>query len=417
MSLANSPWPKGAGDERCTYNTSMRPIPLEILGRKWQYYAGVSLSPSHVILDQDGYIYIAVGNPSTEFLLKLNPVNGAVVWQRDMNTEYGPLPPIACDDGYIYVYASGYFYYWGFVHPRPYLYKVRRTDGNIEFTIEVQSYESLAKGFGLTSDNKLIVTAEHYIHAYDTSGNELWKSCMNAPENTNLGYYWPCSDLAVGPSGRIYFGWQTHWYDWGTGGMVCWNSDGTEQWRYRTGNTDTGSHFNMQPVIDLQENIYGGRDNGTLYSWDSYGNVRWTYSMEAPVNGPAALSPDGSILYVFNNGKLWAFTTGGTHLWTFAHPDGPVGGSFQVLSDGSIITPGCTNRVILISPDGTLREQFATQLTRVDDVLIGNQGIYVAGLQGSYGAVDCYNATFVRTRVSRLGTSAVTEKPIGYQRR
>ena len=102
---------------------------------------------------------------------------------------------------------------------------------------------------------------------------------------------------------------------------------GFERWQVQT-----GDHVYGSPALDKAGNIYIGSTDGSVYSVDPQGRVRWTYDTGDAIRGSVDLGPKpggtgGDIAYVgSSNGKLYAIDAStGRRRWSFdTTPDDPV---------------------------------------------------------------------------------------------
>jgi len=87
-------------------------------------------------------------------------------------------------------------------------------------------------------------------------------------------------------------------------GICSLTSNGSPRWTY-----NTGSIFWGAPILDLQNNLYIGDRNGTVWSLTSSGGLRWTYATGSEIDGSIALDNQGNLYVATMNGDVWSLTS------------------------------------------------------------------------------------------------------------
>lgn len=114
---------------------------------------------------------------------------------------------------------------------------------------------------------------------------------------------------AVGADGTIYFGTED-----AEGSLYAITASGTLKWK-----TGLGAKVKASPAVTSDGNVYALADNGTLTALDaSTGTVRWKAELEGTASG-VAVDAAGNVYSATSKG-IWAYTSAGTSIWK--NPDG-----------------------------------------------------------------------------------------------
>ena len=160
---------------------------------------------------------------------------------------------------------------------------------------------------------------------------------------------------------------------------------GNELWSFQTGDAVFAS-----PTLDSEGNIYFGSIDGSVYSLDSSGGLRWSTPTGDWIQSSAALSPDESVVYLGSwDNSLYALDaqTGQT-LWKYATAN-LVYSSPAVAQDGTIYFGSSDGFIYAVDPAGQLEWEAFVGGELDSSVAIGANGnLYFASTEGS---VYCYN--------------------------
>jgi len=180
-----------------------------------------------------------------------------------------------------------------------------------------------------------------HLHAFDSSnGTRKWRFYANS---ANIA-----SSPAIAEDGTIYFG--THW-SLGDGGKIhAVNPNGTEKWRYQTGNAVISD-----PAIGDDGTIYIGSMDDYLYALYPNGTLRWRFKTGDVIKGPPSISIDGTIYIGSYDGYLYALHPNGTLKWKCGIGYGTETNP-SIASDGTIYVGG--QKLYAVYPDGTIRWSF-----------------------------------------------------------
>ena len=183
-----------------------------------------------------------------------------------------------------------------------------------------------------------------YIVAVNPNGTEKWR--YETGDNINTGI---TSDPAIGDDGTIYIGsMDTYFY--------AMNPNGTLKWRFKTGDCIKGP-----PSIADDGTVYIGSFDDYLYALYPNGTLKWKCDIWYGTDTNPSIAIDGTI-YVCSSSKLFAIYPNGTKKWTYDFPsERHIGKSSQAISaDGTIYIgtnkgDGAGGDIIAVNPDGTER--------------------------------------------------------------
>jgi len=182
---------------------------------------------------------------------------------------------------------------------------------------------------------------DDYLHAvYSNNGTQKWR--FNANSATIA------SSPAIAEDGTIYFG--TMW-SLGDGGKIhAVNPDGTEKWRYQTGDA-----IISDPAIGNDGTIYIGSMDHYLYALYPNGTLRWRFKTGDEVRCPPSIDIDETIYIGSYDGYLYALYPNGTLKWKCGIGYGTETNP-SIASDGTIYVGG--QKLYAVNPDGTLKWSF-----------------------------------------------------------
>ena len=255
---------------------------------KWRFETPNYLSS--LAIGSDGTLYVK-GNSD---LYAVNP-DGTEKW-RNFNYMWGLLAPTVGLDDVIYFEGGS-----GNVD----LYAVR-PDGTLKsaFPLENSPPSSLAMGTNGTIYFSTIGIEGNYtdpqgretVHAVKTDGTKIWSFQTEAYPLPQLTIAWG-SAPAIGSGGTIYVGsHDTHLY--------ALNPDGTEKWRFKTGDAVISS-----PAVGSNGTIYFGSKDAYFYAVNPDGTKRWRYQAGGAIHSSPAVGSDGTLYISDTANTLYAVTS------------------------------------------------------------------------------------------------------------
>jgi outer membrane protein assembly factor BamB len=171
------------------------------------------------------------------------------------------------------------------------------------------------------------------------------------------------------------------------------NTSGELQWFYAA--AEWFDAYRAGPVVGLDgTTVFAGNESGQLHAVDGRnGQWLWTFSVpdiDPPVNGASvallaapAIGDDGTIYLPCMNGKLYAVTSAGELLWSFAATDG-LSSSPVIAADGTIIFAGRDGYLYFVDGNGfQVGEQFIGDVFYSSPALDAAGNVVVAGYSGS----------------------------------
>jgi len=209
--------------------------------------------------------------------------------------------------------------------------------------------ESITSTPAIAEDGIIYVGAwDHYLHAvYSNNGTRKWKFNAN---DANIA-----SAPAIAGDGTIYFG--TLW-SLGDGGKIhAVNPDGTEKWRYQTGDA-----IISDPAIGNDGTIYIGSMDSYLYALYPNGTLRWKFKTGDAIKGPPSIDIDETIYIGSYDGYLYALYSNGTLKWKCKIGYGTETNP-SISSDGTIYVGG--QKLYAINPGGTIKWTFDLESNRI----------------------------------------------------
>ena len=236
----------------------------------------------------DGSIYVG-SNKESEDIYKLYALfpSGGQQWELDL---VGPVGiPAVGPDGTIYVAAGS-----GATSPYSGALYAINSDGSIKWRNDnvggIGGYLYGPAKYPVVCPNGLVlVSNEQTLAAVDQSGEIAW--------NFGAGQFrsWVRSNPAVSSDGTVYFVMQSD-----KDSLYAVHPDGTRKWgRYMGTKT-------APPVIDVNENIWIGAEDGKVYRYDPEGNLQWSGYLAAGNISAMAIDSSGVLYFVSSDENLYA---------------------------------------------------------------------------------------------------------------
>jgi serine/threonine protein kinase len=121
---------------------------------------------------------------------------------------------------------------------------------------------------------------------------------------------------------------------------------GNLKWRFKT-----NGRINSSPILDRDENIYFGSDDGCFYALTSEGKEKWIFAVDDIISATPLLINKRGIYFGSENGCFYCLSFSGREVWRLS-TNSPIKSSANVDSEGRIYF-GCTDgRVFAVSIDG-----------------------------------------------------------------
>lgn len=274
---------------------------LDAEGREqWVFSEGNDVS--HAAIGDDGSIYVherGVSNDST--LYAVDPESGAIDWSFQTNGMTGNAPAVSMGNT---VYAGS-----NFAEFTERLFAVDGETGtqNWSYITDPQGIISAVvidpnDDMYMVGQNGRLWAVENLVEA----GNEVWELIWNDTIS---------SDLALGPTGEIYFG------TFGNEVVAIGADSGDELWAEPF---ITGGTVRSTPAVGPDGTVYVGSDDGTLYALDgSDGSLIWEFTRPAAeIQSAPTIGDDGTIYFGSHDGRLYAVNSeDGTERWSIATRD------------------------------------------------------------------------------------------------
>lgn len=180
-----------------------------------------------------------------------------------------------------------------------------------------------------------------------------------------------------------------------TGPWALWcvnDNDCSVRWSLVMGNSPNMENPTSTCAISGDSVIYLGSIIDTcLWAVYSTGTVKWTYRLSGRMHSSAALSPDGSIIYVTSDsGHLYAINSDKTLGWRYS--SGSVGfttSSPALGSDGTLYFGAANGTVHAVTSAGTLKWSYPTGEPIWSSPSIGSDGtVYIGSNDNKLYAIN-----------------------------
>ncbi|MBK5722185.1 PQQ-binding-like beta-propeller repeat protein [Dysgonomonas sp. Marseille-P4677] len=228
----------------------------------------------------DGTIYTGARN---KVLYAINP-NGSLKWSYTTGENVDCFPAIS-QDGTVYIVSNDLK-----------LYSLK-SDGSLKWSKQLDGAK-VASAIAINSDGKILAGTDSYIYAFDSSGNELWKTAANATE---------ISTFAIN-NGALYIPLKA-----GKGLMALSVSSGSELWTY--GITGSGNDA-YSPIVGKDGAIYfAGKNGKVFYAVNADGSKKWEFATDANMVYVSPVIDEKGIIYFgtdknnSNKGQIFALNS------------------------------------------------------------------------------------------------------------
>ena len=157
---------------------------------------------------------------------------------------------------------------------------------------------------------------------------------------------WVEAGGAISANGTIYVG--SGYY------LYAVNPDGTQQWRYKTGN-----EIFSDPAIATDGTIYFTSTDSCVYALNPNGTLKWDYNTWNIISSSPVITPEGNIIVGNSGGRVFEFSPSGYCIWSRIL-GGDIYGSPALGPDGTIYFGSWNNNMYALAPNGTIKWSFAT---------------------------------------------------------
>ncbi len=302
----------------------------------------------------------------------------AVQYSHSYTTGWVDSSPAIADDGTVYVGTSAGASGYGYL-------LAYTEDLQLKWAFETAG--SVTSSPAIEADGTVYFgSGDSYVYAVNPNGTEKWRY----PTGDAIAY----SSPAVAPDGTIYIGSND-------GYLYAINPNGTLRWRYKY---SMGGAIESSPAIALDGTIYVGArgsqpGTGYLYALSPGGAVQWVYGppdVNADVKSSPAVGSDGSIYVGDYGGVLHAINPDGSNKWRYPN-EGPVQGYYDHASpaigaDGTIYIQrngppeggSGFGDLLAVNPDGTLRWKKDILPNSDSSPAIDNNGVVYIGSNDLY---------------------------------
>ena len=317
--------------------------------------------------------------------------------------------PTVGPDGTIYASSSDGFFY------------ALNPDGSLLWRVPTQGSMD-SNGAALASDGTLYFgTNQGVAYALNASnGSERWTSDVGSS-----AYF---AGVGVAPNGSVYFkqdegalrafsaGGQPQWtyvvpgepsysgpvvrldgsiiFPANDGALHALSPDGNLLWRYaakREDGAEDTSGLYTSPAIDGAGNIYAATLNGTVFSVNAEGQLRWVFrTPETGENVTSSLAlGDGRAYFASYGGFLYALNqANGNQVWRSSIEAQARASSPAIASDGSIIVGSYANKLFRFDREGELMRAWSAGNWFRSSPVLADGRIYVGNGDGKIYAFD-----------------------------
>ncbi|MFO8109973.1 MAG: PQQ-binding-like beta-propeller repeat protein [Thermoplasmata archaeon] len=259
-------------------------------------------------------------------------------------------------------------------------YDTGHVDGTVKWSHQIPKAPLRAMHTpAIDKENNIYITYQPSIRAFNSEGELMWNSTLDALVSTSP---------ALGPDGSVYAG----GYD---GILYVFDpDDGSIDWTFDTGLRDV--KIRSDPVVTSKNEIYFGTDEGVFLAVD--GNTRtemWRLSVPQPTpENPRerdifispAIADDGTVYFGSLNHYFYAVKDGDL-LWDL-ELDGQIWSSPAIADDGTIYVGDRNYGLVALSPEG--EGVWNYQILDEEDTVYGVMSSPAIGDDGTiyFGAMD-----------------------------
>lgn len=283
-----------------------------------------------------------------------DPAPSGTAWTRSVGG--GLSSPTIGRDGTIYIGGSGSLY-------------ALNSNGTVKWTRNINS--STRSTPAIASDGTIYIGShDDYLYSISSAGVQNWRY-LTGNDIT--------SSPAIGPDGVVYVGSRD-------GYLYAINPTGTRKWRYSTGDIHMGSPI-VSPIVGADGTVYCGGGTNLWAIRSSDGTLKWSYPLGAGTTSSAAMSADGSTIYIgCYDGNLYAVSSAGSLVWQVqvGFKSGSTASSPAVGAGGTIYIGSNYGSVYAIQPDGTEKWIFETRSDVRSSIAISADGTLYLGAYDGY---------------------------------
>jgi outer membrane protein assembly factor BamB len=182
--------------------------------------------------------------------------------------------------------------------------------------------------------------------------------------------------------------------------LLAFNSDGSVKWTFTVEPAPSYAHYSSPAVGDSGRIYWGTGTARKVYSVDSDGAFRWSYTTDGQVQASPAIGYDESIYIGSHDNYFYAFTSEGALSWSFL----TINDGYDVVSSAAVDTSGNVyvgsrdNRIRMFTSAGAFGWSYEAAYDIMSSPAIGSDGIVYIGSQdkklyalNSNGTLDgCY---------------------------
>jgi outer membrane protein assembly factor BamB len=140
----------------------------------------------------------------------------------------------------------------------------------------------------------------------------------------------------------------------GADGVYRISPEGQIRWHYPRDPNVHAKHVFAAPLVAGDGTIYVGGQDGLFMSLSADGELRWTYSIRADVDGGPALGEGGTLYVGADDGRVHALRTDGSLRWSFvAQKD--IRSAIAIGEGGAVYATSFDGNLYALSPGGDVK--------------------------------------------------------------